>query len=55
MNTEEELNPIVGRSCIGVGAIPEYRCLMVFFDGVTLAVKFDSGVMTWEVIGETVH
>jgi len=55
VNTEMELDPLVGRECIGIGAAPEYRCLMVFFVGATLAVKFENGVMTWEVIGETVH
>jgi hypothetical protein len=53
VNTEEELGAIVGKPAIGVGAIIDHKCLMVFFEGATLAVKF--GVMTWGVFEDTVH
>lgn len=55
MNTEEELKQIVGKQCVGVGAIPDRACIMVFFLGSTLAIRFDGGVMTWEVVEETMH
>jgi hypothetical protein len=55
VNTEEELHGIVGKQCVGVGAIPDKGCIMVFFLGSTLAVRFEHGVLTWEVIQDVVH
>lgn len=55
MNSEEELKKIVGEKCVGVGAVSSRNTIMLFFYGRTLAIKFEHGVMTWEVIEETLH